>query len=92
MIENRTAEILAAIQNAARCTSDLLPLLETVRTDTSSKTAGERPATGARTEAGIVTDCPGPCESHKKHRGASRAVFDSFSGSHVSYRRCRYDR
>lgn len=79
MLDARTAEVLAAIQNAARCTSDLLPLLETVRTDTSSKTAGERIATGARTEAGIVTDCPGPCRGSKKHRGACRAVFDSFS-------------
>lgn len=61
MIENRTAEILAAIQNAARCTSDLLPLLETVRT-----------------EAGIVTDCPGPCESQKSTAGTlprSSTVF-----------------
>ncbi len=92
MLDARTAEVLAAIQNAARCTSDLLPLLETVRTDTSSKTAGERIATGARTEAGIVTDCPGPCRGVLPTAGHAAADFASFSGSHVSYRRCRYDR
>jgi hypothetical protein len=46
MLDARTAEVLAAIQNAARCTSDLSALLETVRTDTGSKPAGERTATG----------------------------------------------
>ena len=54
MIDNRTTEILAAIHHAARCTPGLSALLGTVRTfpdgadrnDTSSKTAGERIASG----------------------------------------------